>query len=103
MDRTRNNSPYSRPYQTTCGMQCGMPEHKGMNRGDYRSEKNIHHEKMESFQSYSDYLKKIPLAMAYVPTQSFHKTLEHEKAFQNGTIFPELLKPFYGKRGMKRC
>lgn len=46
-------------------------------------------------------LEDMPLAMAYVPWQSFHNTYELCKAFQIGTIFPELCKPFCGKRGCR--
>lgn len=46
-----------------------------------------------------DQLAGMPLAMAYVPWQTFSHTFELCKAFQAGTIFPELCKPFCGKRG----
>ena len=35
-----------------------------------------------------------PLAMAYVPWQRFQNTCDLKKAFQIGTIFPELNDPF---------
>lgn len=41
----------------------------------------------------------LPLTMAYVPCQKFCHTFELYKGFQMGTIFPELCKPFCGKRG----
>lgn len=47
----------------------------------------------------TDALAGLPLAMAYVPWQTFHNTFEPCKALQMGTIFPELCKPFCGKRG----
>lgn len=47
-------------------------------------------------------LEELPLAMAYVPWQTFHDTCELSKALQIGTIFPELHKPFCGKRGVCR-
>lgn len=43
-----------------------------------------------------------PLAMAYIPWQKFSKTYEPQKALMRGTIFPELDKPFIGKRGGAR-
>ena len=43
-----------------------------------------------------------PLTMAYVPFQQFHTTFELHKALQVGTVFPELCKPFCGKRGVRR-
>ncbi|MEG0924216.1 MAG: spore coat associated protein CotJA [Anaerovoracaceae bacterium] len=43
------------------------------------------------------------IAMAYVPWQRWRKTYELEKAFQTGTIFPDLDLPFRGyKGGMER-
>lgn len=42
------------------------------------------------------------LAMAYVPWQHFTNTYDPEKALHVGTIFPELDKPYIGKRGMCR-
>ncbi len=45
----------------------------------------------------------MPLAMAYVPIQSFGVVYEPEKALVRGTIFPDLDKPFIGcKRGDAR-
>lgn len=44
----------------------------------------------------------LPLAMAYVPFQKFSNTFNPCKALHMGTIFPELCKPFCGKRGACR-
>ncbi len=39
------------------------------------------------------------IAMAYVPWQNFQKISENlEDAYREGTIFPELIKPFMGRR-----
>ena len=46
-----------------------------------------------------DPLRGLALAIAYVPWQYWDQTYELEKALQWGTIFPELNKPFSGKRG----
>ncbi len=43
-----------------------------------------------------------PLAMAYVKIQQFGPTFPLCKALQMGTIFPDLCKPFCGKRGVCR-
>lgn len=53
---------------------------------------------------YNDYsasscMKNKPLAMAYVPWQYFKDVYEPDRALRCGTIFPELDKPFLGKRG----
>lgn len=43
-------------------------------------------------------LRDLPIAMAYVPMQTFGKTYEPECALNNGTLFEALCKPFLGKR-----
>ena len=48
-----------------------------------------------------DMLYGMPLAMGYVPWQKFECTYEPAQALKVGTIFPELDKPFYGRRGMR--
>ena len=78
MDRFQMNRSGYRPYQYTCGMNSGMA-----GRTD---------------RSFSDMAKQVP-AMAYVPYQEFAPTFELKKALQVGTIFPELCKPFCGRRG----
>ncbi len=46
---------------------------------------------------------KYPPAMAYVPWQHFNGIHENlEEAYQSGTIFPELNKPFTGRRCCKK-
>ena len=47
-------------------------------------------------------IDKFPVAMAYVPWQNFEGMFEDlEKAYCTGTIFPELDKPFKGRRCVK--
>lgn len=47
-------------------------------------------------------LDKFPVAMAYVPWQKFEKMYDDlDKAYHTGTIFPELNKPFTGRRGVQ--
>ena len=46
------------------------------------------------------------LAIAYVKWQDFGNVYEAEEGFVRGTIFPDLDKPFYGRRaryGMQKC
>lgn len=46
------------------------------------------------------------LAIAYVRWQEWGNVYEPEEAFARGTIFPDLDKPFYGRRaryGMQKC
>lgn len=47
-----------------------------------------------------DELRGMALAMGYVPWQNFECTYDTMEGFRAGTIFPELDKPFYGRRGM---
>ncbi|MBW7572524.1 spore coat associated protein CotJA [Caproiciproducens faecalis] len=42
------------------------------------------------------------VAMAYVPFQQFGTVYEPEMGLRSGTIFPELDKPFLGKRGVMK-
>lgn len=37
-----------------------------------------------------------PIAMCYVPWQEWHDVMEPEDSLENGTIFCELVMPFYG-------
>lgn len=39
-----------------------------------------------------------PVGMAYVPFQKFHSVFEPEVGFVEGTIFPDLRKPFLAGR-----
>ena len=39
------------------------------------------------------------VAMAYVPFQQWGDVYEPERALDAGTLFPDLDKPFYGRRG----
>ena len=49
--------------------------------------------------SFNEPLDKYPIAMAYVPWQRFDKMYDDlEKAYKYGTVFPELNKPFTGRR-----
>jgi len=43
-------------------------------------------------------LKNLPLAMAYVPFQQIEGTYNQDDALKNGTLFPNLDKPFLGRK-----
>lgn len=48
---------------------------------------------------YDNNIDRFPIAMAYVPWQEFSRLYDDlEKAYCAGTIFPELDKPFTGRR-----
>lgn len=52
---------------------------------------------------FEDLIEKFPIGMAYVPWQQLDHIYENlEEAYHVGTIFPELNKPFTGKRGIRR-
>ena len=52
--------------------------------------------------SFEEPFEKYPLAMAYVPWQHFTQMYENlEKGYKAGTFFPELDKPFTGRRCVK--
>lgn len=53
-----------------------------------------------SCESKYDY-NNMPIGMAYVPWQHFKSVYDVDKALAYGTIFPELNKPFFGKRGVR--
>ena len=44
----------------------------------------------------------MPVAMAYVPMQESPEMYAPSAGFDNGTMFPDLYKPFTGKRGALR-
>lgn len=48
------------------------------------------------------HLQHLTPAMAYVPCQEFTSTFDLDYALSVGTIFPQLCKPFCGKRGACR-
>lgn len=43
-------------------------------------------------------LKDLPLTMSYAPMQKYDKTYEDMEALERGTLYPNLDKPFLGKR-----
>lgn len=43
-------------------------------------------------------LRDLPLTMAYVPMQPLESTYEQDEALKAGTLFPNLDKPFLGRR-----
>lgn len=43
-----------------------------------------------------------PIAMAYVPFQSWEKPYDSDAGLSRGTIFPSLDKPFIGEEAVKR-
>lgn len=53
--------------------------------------------------SFNEYFERFPIAMAYVPWQHLDRIYENlEEALCVGTLFPELNKPFQGRRCVKK-
>lgn len=106
------NRPCARPYQATCGMakmygtSCGSAAGKQFAYGQNsripscgcRMKETSDDSKKERY-LYADNLEP---AMAYVPCQKFSDTFDLCYALNVGTIFPQLCKPFCGKRGVRR-
>ena len=62
------------------------------------SQENLKGIEMQDYM-YETNIDKFPVAMAYVPWQKLDKMYDDlEKAYRIGTIFPELDKPFTGRR-----
>ena len=123
MDRFQMNRSGCRPYQYTCGMNGGMAARNDCSSSDmanHGSQNGNHCNSMKqnmpketcscnmpgtgnrADQEMYSHLKHLVPAMAYVPCQEFAPTFELTKALQVGTIFPELCKPFCGRRGGRR-
>ena len=63
--------------------------------------KRITYYERSSMQDYNfdEYFERFPVGMGYVPWQHMSKIYDNlEEAFMTGTIFPELNKPFTGRR-----
>ena len=87
--RMGRNQMYARTMNCNCDMNepCVQPRMREECDNDCNRER--------------DMLYGVPLTMAYVPWQNFECTYEPAQALKIGTIFPELDKPFYGRRGVR--
>ena len=97
----QNNRSYSRNERFTCQQQPyrNMPVQRRQNPSSSCGEAVS---SPCSCRIPRDPLEHMTLAMAYVPWQHFTKMYENlEKGYQAGTIFPELDKPFTGRRCVK--
>ena len=119
MDRFQMNRSGVRPYNYTCGMNntsfprndrsssdmqnCSRQNSSCMNnQKDQKEGRSCKMPGIKPSQEMYSHLKHLVPAMAYVPCQEFAPTFELQKALQVGTIFPELCKPFCGRRGGRR-
>ena len=90
---------YRRPGNYMPNPSCA---YKNVREPQKYTEKKECKEEISSKQSEKSFPVFCSLAMAYVPTQKFCNTFDLCNALKNGTIFPELCKPFCGKRGGMR-
>ena len=105
MQNCRNNNPYMRRANCGCGNNnnsCNSNSCMANNDGRNLSMSAPVYRERSGCSDRDDALDGMPIAMAYVPCQEFAPTFELKKALQVGTIFPELCKPFCGRRGGRR-
>lgn len=127
MENYQMNRSGCRPYNRTCGMMKPSAASQQMHRetsdcvgscrssADSASGNSSCISTVPSSQSYPcnrpvspksdnmyEHLKHLTPAMAYVPYQQFTSAYDLDYALSVGTIFPQLCKPFCGKRGVRR-
>ena len=107
MDNYRMGRACSRPYNRTCGMNRPQPADREMNNQECSCRnKNSCNCVMPESKGKNDemfsHLQHLEPAMAYVPCQEFTENFPLQYALNVGTIFPQLCKPFCGKRGVRR-
>lgn len=89
MERYQMNRPGCRQtYQNCCSQQ---PSGRSAAAGPCCS---------KSADSIYAHVEHMPVAMAYVPFQKYQQPYDLCYALCVGTIFPDLCKPFCGRRGM---
>lgn len=103
MNNYHMNRNCGRPYQTTCGMNRPQSREcmsaRTVEQGNCSA--NHHQEKCHPKISPMPVDEMTP-AMGYVPWQKFTDSFDLCYGLQVGTIFPELCRPFCGKRGWKK-
>ena len=106
MDNYRMSRPGCRPYQHTCGMN--RPSVPSRERAAEASDDSCPKDDCschmpgtvsKDWEMY-EHLNHLRTGMGYVPCQKFTELYTPEFGLQVGTIFPDLCKPFCGKR---RC
>lgn len=110
MENYQMNRPCGRPYNATCGIAREMmAEQKCACRNNSRTQParpascqcHLPDARTEVSELYT-HIDQMEPAMAYVPCQKFTTTYDLCYAAKVGTVFPQLCKPFCGKRGGKR-
>lgn len=110
MENYQMNRPCGRPYNATCGMaremmsgqQCPCRSSSGKQQQTSRScachLPGIQRRNQEMY----EHIDQMEPAMAYVPCQRFSTVYDLGYSLKAGTVFPQMCKPFCGKRGMQR-
>ena len=109
MENYQISRPCGRPYNATCGMakemmsgqQCSC-RNNSRNQPSRPSPCPCHlpDAKTRDAEMYT-HIDQMEAAMAYVPCQKFTTTYDLGYALKVGTVFPQLCKPFCGKRGVR--
>ena len=107
MEKYQMNCPGRRPYTHTCGMSSSPSENRmtrpqSLSRECPPAQKDCNCRMPGTVSKNADmysHLQYLEPAMAYVPCQIFTTTFDLPYALSVGTIFPQLCKPFCGKRG----
>ena len=112
MEKNQMNYPGRRPYTHTCGMSsspravrsvgCMPCPNTFPDRECSSPQKDCHCLMPGTVSNDEDmysHLQHLVPAMAYVPCQFFTTAFDLDYALSAGTIFPQLCKPFCGKRG----
>nr|WP_294665238.1 spore coat associated protein CotJA [uncultured Blautia sp.] len=99
-----------RPYNRTCGMMTSSPASSpsmrrgpsdSISSGERSCSCNTTFDSSKNDGMY-ECLRQLAPTMAYVPYQRFTSAYDLNYALSVGTIFPQLCKPFCGKRGGRR-
>ena len=102
MENYQMNRSGCRPYNRTCGMMNPAPMQRRSSDQDSSAKNTSSSNCNTTKDNMYEHLKHLTPAMAYVPYQQFTSAYDLNYALSVGTIFPQLCKPFCGKRGMRR-
>ena len=109
MENCNRNRPCARPYQTTCGMSKNRGNNCAAGSQFSYTQNNTSSPcacrmpcSTSAYGEMYGHVDHMEPAMAYVPCQKFTDTYDLSYALNVGTIFPQLCKPFCGKRGVRK-
>ena len=111
MENYQMNRPCGRPYNATCGMAREMMSGQQCSCRPSSVKQPVHSSSSCSCQlpgaksrnpEMYMHIDQMEPAMAYVPCQEFTTVYDLAYALKVGTVFPQMCKPFCGKRGIQR-